>query len=230
MDTLDPITLAGSAVAVAVVISGLLFLLFSTREESFESSQAAQRVEQEALLLSKQSSGKVQRQKKKSGKGKKKAVEHDSEGEPTEFEKEAVAFDNTGVEDVLGAHEQDQKQFKGSKNTAKDEKPKSVVKEKEGKKRGNKALHKDGLDSSEPRHENYVPSRKEKEEVVIEEVIQQVNSQAPEAIPEPAIVNEEILMTENEPQVSSEPPQTVKKPKSKSKGSKEKSPHVVSGE
>lgn len=234
MEALDPIALSVAAVAVAAGLSGLLFLLFATREESFESSQAAQRVEQEALLLSKHSSGKGQKQKKKQGKGKKKAIEHDSEGEPAEYEKEdiKVTFDTSQVE-IEPALEQAQNQPKENKTTAKEEKPKSVAKEKEGKKKGKKAVHRDDLDWSETAHDNRGgQSRKQKDQTVIEEVFQQLDSQVVnEAIPEVEVVKEEILMTENEPLVSSEPLHPGKKTKNKLKATKgkEKPQSVVPG-
>lgn len=232
MDALDPISLAGAVVAVAVVVSGFLFLLFSTREESFESSQAAQRVEQEALLLSKHSSTKVQKQKKKQGKGKKKPVEHDSEGEPAESEKEDIkhVVDALKVNIKEPVNEQEQKNAKEKKDVAKEEKPKPVAKEKEVKKKGKKVIHKNDFDFPEEQHRSRGgQSRKDKDETITEEVLQQVESQVTETIPEAVVVNEEILMAENQSVVSSEPPQQGKKNKNKLKVSNEKSANAVPG-
>lgn len=220
MQPLDPITLAIVAVVVAVVLSVLLLLLFASREEKFEDVLAAHRSEREAHQ-SRTATVKTLKSRKKISKGKKK-----NSGDGEEISEPIVEGTVDASVDIVeensGFHPSGE--FSLDFNVPSEEKLPDVeqgpisgpVKERHGKKKPKKAAPKE--ETVTERHESVEKQPRED----VEEVASKIESHP--------ILEGEHRKSENlEIEVqklpeSSETAPSVKKPKGKSKITKDKGP------
>ncbi|XP_068684026.1 uncharacterized protein [Montipora foliosa] len=220
MQPLDPITLAIVAVVVAVVLSVLLLLLFASREEKFEDVLAAHRSEREAHQ-SRTATVKTFKSRKKISKGKKK-----NSGDGEEISEPIVEGTVDASVDIVeensGVHPSGE--FSLDFNVPSEEKLPDIeqgpisgpVKERHGKKKPKKAAPKE--ETVTERHESVEKQPRED----VEEVVSKIESHP--------ILEGEHRKSENlEIEVqklpeSSETAPSVKKPKGKSKITKDKGP------
>ncbi|XP_068729610.1 uncharacterized protein [Montipora capricornis] len=220
MQPLDPITLAIVAVVVAVVLSVLLLLLFASREEKFEDVLAAHRSEREAHQ-SRTATVKTFKSRKKISKGKKK-----NSGDGEEISEPIVEGTVDASVDIVeensGFHPSGE--FSLDFNVPSEEKLPDIeqgpisgpVKERHGKKKPKKAAPKE--ETVTERHESVEKQPRED----VEEVVSKIESHP--------ILEGDHRKSENlEIEVqklpeSSETAPSVKKPKGKSKITKDKGP------
>lgn len=221
MQPLDPITLAIIAVVVAIVLSALLLLLFATREERYEDVLAAQRSEQEAYMA-RTASTKPVKQRKKSGKGKKKYSD-DGEGqeEVSSLQVEETIESNVEISRSSNLDTMPDDEFLPDRPEEKipttEEKPGSgTAKDRQGKKKAKKAVVKEDTSSVTDRHVVLDKPREVAEEMVSEVVDSTIESEPDKP--------EDFENEQPKPLNSSETAAPAKKSKSKPKTTKDRDP------